>query len=220
MATVRCGLSAAVLQRIWGLGMSTTSVSVLRDSAACVSAFCFNGLRESSVLSLQEDAVCINDFKVTARLSVVKGQSASRVPLVAYYRRGDMASPIDVLQRWTTARGRHPRFFGMPGEPVEWPRQGLTGAVKGVLQDLDIEPPPRGKFTSHSLRIGAHTEQLLVGLPLEVRLARFGWGPNNQEMAALYFDRTIQVTASSYWFFGLQDYVAPVSIPTQAEDVG
>lgn len=216
MSSVRCGISADSMQRIWGLGMSTTSIRMLRDTAACVLAFCFNGLRESSVLSLEEDAVVIHEMKITARLCVVKGQAASRVPLVAYHRHGNMASPIDLLKKWTQARGRHPRFFGIPGEVTDWPRQGLTRAVKVVLQEVGVDPPAGGKFTSHSLRIGAHTEQLLIGLPLEVRLARFGWGPNSQEMAALYFDRTIQVTAASFWFFGSQDYVAPVSIPPQA----
>ena len=39
-------------------------------------------------------------------------------------------------------------------------------------------PSAQGKFTSHSLRIGSHTEQMLIVVPLEVRLARFGWGSN------------------------------------------
>lgn len=112
-------------------------------------------------------------FKVTARLSMVKVQASSPVPVVEYHRWGNMTSPIEIIQKWTTARGRHPKLFEIPWEPVEWPRKGLTRAMTGVLQDMDIEPTPGGKFTSHSLRIGAHTEKLLVGLPLEVRLARF-----------------------------------------------
>ena len=99
MATVRCGLSTKVLKRIWGLGMSTSSFSVLRDSAVCVLDFCFNVLREISVLSLREDAMCIDNSKVTAGLSMVKGKAASRVPLVAYHRRGNMASWIDIIQK-------------------------------------------------------------------------------------------------------------------------
>lgn len=65
--------------------------------------------------------------------------------------------------------------------------------------------PTAVKHTSHSLRIGAHTEQILVDIRLEVCLARFVWGPNSQDMSSLYFDRTIKPTAASYRFFGLQE---------------
>lgn len=52
------------------------------------------------------------------------------------------------------------------------------------------------------MRIGAHTEQVLLGILLETLLARFARGPNSSGMAALYFDRTIRVSAASYCFFG------------------
>lgn len=77
-----------------------------------------------------------------------------------------------------------------------------------MLDILELETPPRGKYISHALRIGTHADQLWVGLPLEVDLARFGWGPNGQEMAALYFDRTIKTTAMSYCLFRPQEVTA------------
>lgn len=43
---------------------------------------------------------------------------------------------------------------------------------------------------------------MLLGFPLEVRLSRFGWGPQSSEMASTYFDRTIVLSSASFWFFG------------------
>lgn len=97
----------------------------------------------------------------------------------------------------------------MADDPVEWESGSLTDAMKRIFAILDINPPPGGKFTSHSLRIGAHTEQVLVGIPLEVRMARFGWENSSQSMPSLYFDRAISVLAASFWFFGCHN--APAS---------
>lgn len=63
---------------------------------------------------------------------------------------------------------------------------------------LDISPFPNGNFTSHSVRTGAHTEQFLLFIPLEARLARFGRVSDSAGIASLYFDKTIVVSAASY----------------------
>ena len=55
---------------------------------------------------------------------------------------------------------------------------------------------------SHSVRIGSHTVMMLLGYPLEVRLARFEWKETSLEMAAVYFDRTLSSSASSLWVPG------------------
>lgn len=89
----------------------------------------------------------------------------------------------------------------------------LDAALGRVLRRLSITPPVGCKFSSHSLRIGAHTEQVLLGIPLEVRLARFGWAATSQEMAALYFDRTLRTTAASYRFFASAGSASSV-VPT------
>lgn len=64
---VRCGVPATIAQAIWGLGMSTSAASVLRDSAFVIFAFCLNGLRESSVTSLRAEDVAIADNEISAR---------------------------------------------------------------------------------------------------------------------------------------------------------
>lgn len=97
--SVRLGVSASTVQRIWGLGMGTTSSTLLRDAAICVFAFCLNGVQESSLISLLTSNVEIDANTLTARLSVVKGQAASRVPLVSYSRFSDLPSPLDLWLR-------------------------------------------------------------------------------------------------------------------------
>ena len=214
---VRCGIPAEYVQRMWCLGMTTESLPTLRDCAVCVFAFCFNGLRESSVLSMQTAGVRIDEPVMSARLCVVKGRQASKEQLVAYHRLSSFSSPLDLLHRWNQARGRHARFFALPGEATDWPRQGMTDACKRVLEALGLCPPAGGKYTSNSLRIGSHTEQVLLGVPLEVRLARFGWGKDSDDMAAMYFDRTLRTTAASFWFFGPTAGARPASIPPAPE---
>lgn len=106
------------------------------------------------------------------------------------------------------------RFFALPGERMSWSAGTMTRALGNCLRALEVPPPAQGKFTSHSLRIGAHTEKVLLGIGLEIRLARFGWGPRSQEMAALYFDGTIRLSPSSFWLFGApSDAVVPASTP-------
>lgn len=182
--------------------MHTASVSVLRDCALCVFAYCLNGLRESSVSSLETRNVTLTESCIVTRLSVVKGQPASRVQAVRYDRLGTLHSPVDLFRRWHAGRSAHVRFFALPGEQSTWTSGLLNRALRACLTLLKVSDPPFGKYTSHSLRIGAHTEQVLLGIPMEVRMARFGWGPRSQEMAFTYFDRTIRLSSASFWLFG------------------
>jgi hypothetical protein len=80
-----------------------------------------------------------------------------------------------------------------------------------MLRFIQADVPSHGKYTSHSLRIGAHTEQVLLGIPLPVRLARFGWAAGSDEMASLYFDRTLKTSAASHWYFGAAAGLSPAS---------
>ena len=164
-------------------------------------------------MSLQSSNVNLDTNGLCVRLSVVKGKASSTVTLERYSRLGQVGSPVDLWMRWSQAGETHNRYFGLDRESQEWMQGSLKRAVQKRLEDLAVVPPPHGKYTSHSMRIGAQTEQILVGVPLEVRIARFGWGPNNQEMAALYFDRSIQVSAASYWLFG-PGISSSISVPT------
>jgi hypothetical protein len=200
---VRLGVSASIIQLVWTAGMCPDAVlSTVRDCTAVVLGFCL-GLRESSVLSLQTTDVEITAHSIRLRLSVLKGRAASRVQQVAYHRTGDFASPLDLFSKWGAVRSSHSYWLALAGEPASWQPGKLTAALGRSLQVIRAPTPRHGKFTSHSLRIGAHTEQVLLGYPLAVRLARFGWAPGSEEMASLYFDRTLKTSSASHWFFGL-----------------
>ena len=113
---VRIGVAASVVQGIWRVVMQTGDPSRLRDVAMVMFAYCFNGLRESSVLILRADQVELHVNEMVARLSFVKGQMESHVPLVRYHRIAQAhASPLDLCLRWKHARGRHRCFFGLQG---------------------------------------------------------------------------------------------------------
>lgn len=71
---------------------------------------------------------------------------------------------------------------------------------------LPQSSPPVGKFTSYSLRIGAHTEKVLLRISLEVRIALFGCKPHSSAMAELYFYRTIHLSSAAHWFFRCFNY--------------
>lgn len=63
------------------------------------------------------DNVEVTQSKVTARLTIVKGQAASTVQIVGYgLLSNDVNSPVDLLFRWSNVRGMHHRFFALPGE--------------------------------------------------------------------------------------------------------
>lgn len=175
-ARVRCGIPSTIMQRIWGLGIESDDIRVVRDCTACVFAFCFNGLLESSVMSILFEDVVVAADEILARLSVVKGRSASRQFLVVYHRLATISSPFDLFRKWVEIYGTHSLLFSIVGEPTEWVRGSLDQALRRVLQLLHVCPPDQGSYSSHSIRIGTHTEQTLLGIPLEVRLARFGWG--------------------------------------------
>lgn len=66
------------MQRIWGLGMNSDSISVIWDCVWCLFSFSFNRLRESSVISGRATDVSLSTDLITERLSVVKGRASSR----------------------------------------------------------------------------------------------------------------------------------------------
>ena len=51
-AVVLTGIASQVRQQVWGMGMSTQSLSLLRDAAVCLFAYAMSGLRESSVMTI------------------------------------------------------------------------------------------------------------------------------------------------------------------------
>ena len=153
-------------------------------------------------MSLLDYKVFFRRNSLFARASLWKGRGASKEHLIAYHRVSEISSPLDLIERWKLKREPHARFFGMPGEPELQVPQSLSRCLERVCALLSITPPPHGKYSSHSLRIGAHTEQVLLGIPLEARKARFGWSPGNVEQPSTYFDRSLRTSAAAVWFFG------------------
>lgn len=191
-----------------GLGMSTTYPSLLRDASACAFSYCAKGLRDCSVMSILAENVEICEHTITSLLSLMKGRAERQAALVRYARWSALPSPIDLLVRWGHARGSHARFYTLLGERTDAGSGALNRCLQRCISALHLRPPAVCSYSPHSLRIGTHTEQVLVGIPLEVRLARFGWGPNSESITALYFDRTFRVSSASAWFFWARDFAA------------
>jgi hypothetical protein len=209
----RGGVPADVIQAIWANAMQSAERVVIRDAAEVVLAYVL-GLRESSVMSLSAENITHTATKMTVRLVLVKGKPIRHAEPAAYTRTGiaDLPSPIDLLQIWTALRPEHTLLFGLPGEGSEWQPGSLSDALQRSLHAVPRCPPHGTTWTSHSLRIGAHTEQTLLGLPVEVRKARFGWGPDSDGMTSLYFDQQIILSPASCWMFGpaMSGHTTPV----------
>lgn len=153
-------------------------------------------------MSFQTSRVRFKETSIFVRVSIWKIRAASREQLLGYHGVSAYASPLDLLTRYKSIRQVHIRFFSLQQDPVSWMPQSLTQVIQRVLTILCIAPPSNGNFTSHILRIGAHTDQLLIFIPLEERILMFGLGHDSNSMPKFYFDRTIRLTNSSYWFFG------------------
>jgi hypothetical protein len=98
-------------------------------------------------------------------------------------------------------RDPHVRCFAVSTESTHWRPALLSTGLSRCLTLLGHMAQSGCHYGAHSLRIGAHTVQVLLGIPLEARLARFGWGPHSESMARLYFDRTISLCPASTWMF-------------------
>lgn len=119
---VRCGLSASQMCTIWEYAMQSTERKTVRDAAILMFAYCFNGLRESSVASMKFSDTEISDDSMTCRLSVLKGRSASRVSLVRFTAAGEslsshgQPSPLDLKRRWINMRTDNPGLFAFAND--------------------------------------------------------------------------------------------------------
>ena len=74
--------SQSEVRCVWALGMSSTTVSIVRDFSMVLWAYCFNGLRDSYVTTQLSSNISMNGQSVTDCLSVVKGKRASHVALI------------------------------------------------------------------------------------------------------------------------------------------
>jgi hypothetical protein len=196
----RLGVPAHVALAVWRKGMDATTLPELRTSVTVMLAFVL-GLRESSALSILSENVALTADALTVRLSMSKGRVTRTLPPAVYRRvSASVASPVDLFMLWHRRRDGHARWLALAPEAISPTLGALTHMLRAQLLSTALAIDPDG-YSSHSLRIGSHTEQVLLHIPLEVRKARFGWGPNSP-MEAVYFDRSIRLSAASTWFFG------------------
>lgn len=89
----------------------------------------------------------------------------------------------------------------------------LSVAFERVLELVGADAPRDGNYALNCLRIGEHTEQMLLGIQYEARLEIFGWKNKRGDMPELYFDRTMRNNTDYYWVFGGTSVAKPTSIP-------
>lgn len=167
-------------------------------------------LRGSSVMSLQSAKVTFADDSIFARVVVWKGRLASREQLLRYNRISNFSSPLAVFSKCNTTREPHSRFFATASDLIGWVPGSFSRSLQPVLALLLLILPPGCNFTSYSLPNGPHSRQVLLGVPLEVRMAWFWWVPDSSAIAALYFDPTIQLPSASQCFSVFQLLRTPV----------
>jgi hypothetical protein len=69
--------------------------------------------------------------------------------------------------------GQHIRFLALPSEATHWRPSLLSAGLSRCLASARYCALTCCHYGAHSLRIGAHTVQVLIGIPLQTRLARF-----------------------------------------------
>jgi hypothetical protein len=137
---------------------------VIRDAAAVILAYVL-GLPESSIMSLPAEKITHTAAKMTVRLVLVKGKALRHAVPTTQARTGvaSLPSPINFLQICTGLRPAHALLFGLPGDGKDWQPGSFSKALQRSLHAVTSCPPPGTTWTLHSLRIGAHMEQTLLG---------------------------------------------------------
>lgn len=120
MNSVRVGLSAAVLKKLWERGMDdNASLVCVRDVAMVVFAFVF-GLRESSVMGIRVDDVrVLTARKCEVIVRKVKGRTSEealrRGPRVyAVPEEVENPTPLSVLEKFVSLRSSSSEFLFSP----------------------------------------------------------------------------------------------------------
>lgn len=172
----RRGVAAGTLQGIWVAAMAPDAdLRTVQAAALLLTTYCL-GLRASSAVSILAEHVECSPAALRVRLSVWKGRAARELTPACYLRVApDLPSPLDLLLRWAARRPPSALWFDLPGAPP-LTSDGLTQVLRSAVLRHGGDAL---HLSSHSLRIGAHTEQVMLGIPLEIRKARFGWAPNS-----------------------------------------
>lgn len=138
--------------------------------------FTLSGLRDSSVHSLPDRIASCTQQEISLRVSYWKVLTAEREPPIVYHRISeDSPSPLDLLCHWMTFHSGHRWFFGLSSSIPGFREGSPDRALQRCLQAIQHSAAPGCRYDAHSLHIGAHTTQVLMGMPLEVRMVHFGW---------------------------------------------
>jgi hypothetical protein len=135
---------------------------VIQDSAAVIIAYVLE-LRESSVMLPPAKNITHTAPIMTVQLLLLKGKALRHAVPATYAWTGVayLPSAIEVLQKRTDLPPEHALLIGFPGDRNDWQPGSLSSAFQHSLRAVTRCPPPGMTWTSHSLRIGAHTKQTL-----------------------------------------------------------
>lgn len=146
----------------------------MKDSALFVCLFSFNVLRKSSVSSLKSIKVFLKGRSAFVRCTIWERRVAYHEQLVSYHATDDMASSLDLFERWKRHQPSAELFYGSISETILQP-QDITHALTHLFEATGVLSPPEGKFISHFLRMGAHTERFCSAFRLKRSWYVFGW---------------------------------------------
>jgi len=232
---VRTALPAEIVVRIRHLGLTAEPHSIMEHQAAMVEFQYLLTWRENSVRTVQVGDVHIRHggqtvldradqgyLTLTARPRTLKGRLVRGVGACAlschhHPHRLHARNPLALQFRFYTQRiatgTEEEQYWARPGLVLR--PQVVTDALTSCLTALQVIPPPFGVYTSHSLRSGSVTAQVLMNIPLARTVARGGWRSSNM-VVNVYFDTRLQVsTEMDLYFWSLRDSTNPSFPPPQ-----
>lgn len=124
-------------------------------------------------MSLHTEIVWFKGQYIFARVGILNGRSSSEEKLIGCHLLEPALSPLALFFRLNAKRQRNFRFFALSGYNVDWQPSSLTDSMQRSLDTLHITPLQNKKYASHCLLIGVHIKQLLLVIPLDVRVTVF-----------------------------------------------
>ena len=206
----RGGLPAWVVLRALHLGLETDDPELLRATTAVVVSFCFFARGDTCTLAvpgrLVVDERGIHFSEDAKNLERMRPETLS-IPWPATQELR-ARSPHALLGRflhWRATVWKSPPPAGasiwlLPGEQLLGSAPATLGKwLDSITAHLGIEPPPGVKWTGHSLRGGAATAALALGVSLPV-LCRWGlW--RSITVIMRYLDPLVKPDAAALLFF-------------------
>lgn len=204
----RLPLPARVVRRALQLGLRLVRAGDVRLARACaivVHAFMFFG-RSDSVVDVTLGAVSLDAVAVAFREDRFKGRSHEPSRFLRRPRRRDDECPVRLLQQFAALRRAqgaddNDLLFRLPSDAGAWGPTRLDSLLQVVLAELQVHAPAGASYTSHSLRAGAATAALSIGVP-EVIICRLGGWVDGSRSVHRYLDPTVPPDDAAFLFFG------------------